>query len=89
MVSASLPPIIVSLFPTEIRYCGVSFAYNFCIAICAMIAPVIIFLGNKIGSLTSAIMTIMIIAAIISIISTVMPGVKHMPASKKRLDFIH
>ncbi|MCC2645493.1 MAG: major facilitator family transporter, partial [Burkholderiales bacterium] len=28
IVSASLPPIIVDLFPTEVRYCGVSFAYN-------------------------------------------------------------
>jgi len=86
-VSASLPPIIVSLFPTEIRYCGVSFAYNLCIAICAMIAPVIIFLGNKIGSLTSSIMIVMITAAIISIISAIIPGVKYMPGSKKRLDF--
>lgn len=88
MVSASLTPIIVGLFPTEIRYCGVSFAYNLCIAICALIAPVIIFLGNKIGSLTTSTTIIMIVAAIISIISTLIPRVRHMPPSKKIFDFI-
>ncbi|HLX55376.1 MAG TPA: MFS transporter, partial [Aquella sp.] len=87
MVSASLPPIIVGLFPTEIRYCGVSFAYNLCIAICAGMTPIIIFLGHKIGSLTLAIIPVMTIAAIISIISTILPRIKYLPVAKKRLDF--
>jgi MHS family proline/betaine transporter-like MFS transporter len=87
MVSASLPPIIVGLFPTEIRYCGVSFAYNLCIAICAGISPLIIFWGHKTGSLNSAIIPCIVIAAIITIISTLLPRVRHLPVSKKHFDF--
>ncbi|MCC2624718.1 MAG: ral substrate transporter [Burkholderiales bacterium] len=87
MVSASLPPIIVGLFPTEIRYCGVSFAYNLCIALCAGISPLVIFFGHKVGSLTSAIIPCIIITAIISIISTILPRVRHLPVSKKHFDF--
>ncbi len=89
MVSASLPPIIVGLFPTEIRYCGVSFAYNLCIALCAGIAPLVIFFGHKIGSLNSAIIPCVIITAIITIISTVLPRVRHLPVAKKHWDFFH
>jgi MHS family proline/betaine transporter-like MFS transporter len=87
MVSASLPPIIVGLFPTEIRYCGVSFAYNLCIALCAGITPLIIFLGHRIDSLISAIIPCIIIAAVISIISTVLPRARHLPVAKKHWDF--
>lgn len=89
IVSASLPPIIVGLFPTEIRYSGVSFAYNLCIAICAGMAPLVILLGHKIGSLTSSIAITMIIAAIISITSTLLPRVRHMPPYKKKFEVKH
>lgn len=89
MISASLPPIIVSLFPTKIRYCGVSFGYNLCIAIFAGIVPIIIFIiGHQLNSLLTAILIIMVIAAILSIISTIMPHVRYLPGAKKRFSII-
>ncbi len=82
IVLASLPPMIVGLFPTEIRYCGVSFAYNLCIAIYAGIAPIIMILGHKIGSLIPVTTIIMIIAAVTSIISILLSEAKHMSNPK-------
>jgi MHS family proline/betaine transporter-like MFS transporter len=90
MISAAIPPIIVGLFPTNIRYCGVSFSYNLCIAIFAGIAPIVIaILGHKLNSLISATTIIMIFAAFITLISTIFPMPKHMPIAKKRFSWFN
>lgn len=85
MASAAIPPIIVNLFPTEIRYCGVSFSYNLCIAVFAGFAPIVITLMAKhFNSIISAISILITTAAVISLISILLPIARYMPVANKR-----
>lgn len=67
-ITASIPPLIVGLFPTNVRYCGVSLAYNIGIAIFGGLSMLIIsILGNVIHSIIIASSILIIFSALISI----------------------
>lgn len=82
IITASLPPLMVGLFPTSVRYSGVSFAYNTGIALFGGLSMVIIsILGHLLGSLVSGSSIMIIFGAAMTIVTCLF--------IKKECDFIH
>ncbi len=68
-IVSSTPTISVALFPTRVRYSGMSFAYNICCTIFSGLLPLIITSLSHYYSARHAISFLVIIAAIITITS--------------------
>jgi MHS family proline/betaine transporter-like MFS transporter len=67
---APVPAVLVEIFPTSIRYTGMSLAYNFCAILGGFTPSVAEYLIRETGS-TTGIMYLLIFAGVVSFIALV------------------